>query len=250
MSKITVITPVYNCQNYLSQSIESVLSQSFKDFKYIIWDDGSEDNSINIAKEYETIDKRIAVVEAKHQGLSKSLKQCLETCKTPYFGIVDSDDLLHQDALLKTLQVIEKERDCGIVYTSYQNINESGSSIGLGSRCKIPYSKQQLLVSFMTFHFRLINRKIYLQSGGYDDTLSCAQDYDLCLKISEISNIIHLNRCLYSYRKHSQSYTAQNQLESVKTTQKIIQSAITRRLIKDFRLNVEVTARFSLQKIS
>ena len=101
--------------------------------------------------------------------------------------------------------------DVGMVYTNYQVIDEIGKVRGIGSRCQIPYSKEQLLVDLMTFHFRLMRRSTYEQVGGIDSSFQWADDYDLCLKISEVTQIHHLPRLLYLYRCHSDNMT--NSLE-------------------------------------
>lgn len=245
MPEITIITPVFNCEQYLEECIKSVLQQSFANFKYIIWDDGSSDNSLQIAQHYQAKDKRITLIEKPHQGLSKTLKQVLEIDESEYFGIVDADDLLHKKTLQLSFAEIRKHKRCGMIYTKYNLVNEKGSFIAPGTRCEIPYSKNKLLVSFHTFHFRLIRKFYYTLVGGYEESLESAEDYDLCLKLSEQSEIVHLPLYLYSYRLHPESHTAKQKLKNIEACQKVIEAAIKRRNINK-KLKVEISAKFSL----
>jgi glycosyltransferase involved in cell wall biosynthesis len=150
---ISLVITVYNRERYLSEAIESVLAQTRQDFDLLIWDDGSTDNSVEIAKEYAKRDRRIRVVAAEHQGRTPSLKEALAQTKGSYIGLVDSDDLLAPTALEETATVLEADPVVGLVYTDYMDIDRQGKVIGYGNRCRVPYSKERLLIDFMTFHF-------------------------------------------------------------------------------------------------
>jgi GT2 family glycosyltransferase len=78
-----------------------------------------------------------------------------------------------------------------LVYTNHQIIDTQGNSQGCGHRCQIPYPKDRLLVDFMTFHFRLMRRESFEQAGGINPCFEEAVDYDLCLRLSEITTIKH-----------------------------------------------------------
>ncbi len=82
-----------------------------------------------------------------------------------------------------------------LVYIDYEVIDAQGNNWGLGNRCKIPYSKDRLLVDFMLFYFRLMRHSAYDPVGGIDATFDCAQDYDLCLKLSEVTEAYSGSHC-------------------------------------------------------
>jgi glycosyltransferase involved in cell wall biosynthesis len=230
---ISLVITVYNRERYLSEAIESVLAQTRQDFDLLIWDDGSTDNSVEIAKEYAKRDRRIRVVAAEHQGRTPSLKEALAQTKGSYIGLVDSDDLLAPTALEETAAVLEADPVVGLVYTDYMDIDRQGKVIGYGNRCRVPYSKERLLIDFMTFHFRLMRRQVFEQVGGFDEACAYAEDYDLCLRLSEITQIRHINKPLYYYRSHQANITNQHQIRQAQDSCKAIGRALERRGIAD-----------------
>ncbi|MEL7071652.1 MAG: glycosyltransferase [Cyanobacteria bacterium J06581_3] len=242
---ISLVITSYNREHYLVEAIESVLSQTYQNFELLIWDDGSQDNSVEVAQFYADKDTRVRVEASPHIGLSHSLKSAIAATQHPYLGWVDSDDKLAPTALAETLAVLEADPQVGFVYTDYNVIDSDGSLHGLGSRCKSPYSARRLLVEFMTFHFRLIRRSVYNQVGGIDPTFETAEDYDLCLKLSEITNVAHIEQPLYFYRRHSGNVT-KDDIGMIRWTHKAINQALKRRGLDDY-CRVHVRGQFSLQ---
>lgn len=245
---ISLIITVYNCQRYLAQAVESVLAQSYSNFELLIWDDGSSDRSLGIARKYAATDSRVRVVAHKHLGLSWAAKKAIAATSGKYFGCVDSDDILHHDALQETVSVLERELEVGMVYTQYQIMDEVGN-IGLKSkRCLIPYSPQRLLIDFMTFHFRLIRRCVYESIGGIKPEFTTAPDYDLCLRLSEVTSIKQIAKPLYLYRQHSRSVSRLREFEQVKYSQQAIEAALERRgLATEVELKLKLRPKFKLQ---
>lgn len=97
MPKISIIVPVYNVEEYLTNCIESLLNQTFKDFELILVNDGSTDNSLEICKKYKNIDNRICIVDKKNGGLSSARNAGLDVAKGDYIGFIDSDDYVHPE---------------------------------------------------------------------------------------------------------------------------------------------------------
>ncbi|OKH33702.1 hypothetical protein NIES2119_22540 [[Phormidium ambiguum] IAM M-71] len=238
---ISLVIITYNREHYLNAAIESVLAQTKDDFELLIWDDGSTDNSVEIAQNYAKNDRRIKVIAAKHQGETLSRKAAISQTTGEYLGWVDSDDLLAPTALAETATILDLNPEIGLVYTDYIDIAEDGEIIGYGERCRIPYSPEGLLVDFMTFHFRLFRRSVYEQVGGIDESVKYAPDYDLCLKLAEVTEVKHINQPLYYYRNHSESITQQQQLAVIRYSQHIINQALLRRgLIDRFSLKLQL----------
>ncbi|MEM9100597.1 MAG: glycosyltransferase family 2 protein, partial [Pseudomonadota bacterium] len=126
MPRSSLIMTVFNREDLVGEAIESALAQSDPDFELIIWDDGSTDGTLQIARRYASSDDRIRVFSDKNQGRVGALISAIEQSQSPFFGILDSDDRLHEEALAKTLPVIESDPDIGIVYTDFQNISMTG----------------------------------------------------------------------------------------------------------------------------
>jgi len=245
---ISIVITSYNRAQYLPIAIESVLAQTYSNFDLLIWDDGSTDHSVEIAQQYSQKDQRIQVVAAKHKGLSFALKSAVAATSGTYLGWVDSDDVLAPTALAETAAVLNKQPNVGLVYTDYQVIDEMGNIKGIGTRCQTPYSKDRLLVDFMTFHFRLIRRSVYDQVGGINENFKRAEDYDLCLRISEVTEVQHIKRPLYYYRQHADNVT-KNQLEQIQWAYEATTEALKRRGLDDrYRIDLEIASKFILRR--
>jgi len=223
---LDLIITVYNRERYLAQAIDSVIAQTYPFWQLTIWDDGSTDDSIYIAKKYARLDSRITVIASEHQGRVKSMQDAVATTSGEYLGFLDSDDYLAPDALRSCVDIVEacasifddRHLDYGMVYSDHYRIDESGRMLSYGTKHFVPYSKERLLDDFMTFHFRLIRRSIYNLVGGVDLNFPQAQDYDLCLKISEVSEIYHLDKFLYYYRVHPNSISGQQKQQQAERT--------------------------------
>ncbi|NJL79992.1 MAG: glycosyltransferase [Richelia sp. SM2_1_7] len=245
---ISIVITVYNRSHYLGTAIESVLNQTHCDFELVIWDDASTDNSLDIAYQYASCDRRIRVIAAKQNtGFPTAIKAAVAATMGDYIGWVDSDDMLAPTAIEETSLILNNHPQVGLVYTDYELMDSEGNLHGLGPRCQIPYSKEGLLVDLMTFHFRLIRRSVYDAVGGVDDSFASGEDYDLCLKLSEVTEVYHIAKPLYYYRRHDSNVTNDN-LKNIYWAQKAINDALKRRgLSSDYELDTHLTAFFSIK---
>jgi glycosyltransferase involved in cell wall biosynthesis len=248
--KVSLLMTVYNREQFLAEAIDSALEQTYKDFELLIWDDGSTDSSVEIAKQYAQKDDRIFFFPSPHQGRNAALRAVHKKARGKYVGWLDSDDRLTPATLAATVSMLDTQIDLGMVYTDYQVIGQEGENQGLGSRCQIPFSKERLLVDFMTFHFRLFRQSCFEQVGGVNPAFEVAIDYDLCLRLSEVTEIYHLRVPLYQYRVHSQSLSVQQRKMQIDASLRAIELALVRRCLdKNYRLEVDGNDKFNLKKI-
>jgi glycosyltransferase involved in cell wall biosynthesis len=249
--KTSLIMTVYNRERYVETAIKSVLAQTQPDFELLIWDDGSSDRSLQIAYDYAHIDRRIRVFAAKHRGRVQSLRQAHDQAQGTYVAWMDSDDWLAPTALAETEAILDQRPEVGMVYTHHDIMDADGRLLGLGKRCKIPYSPQRLLVDFMVFHFRLFRRSLHEQVGSIDVSIPYAVDYDLCLKLSEVGEIYALPVSLYRYRQHDDSISWGKRLEQIDCSRRSIEQALQRRGLSDrYEIQVELVGRFQLRSKS
>jgi glycosyltransferase involved in cell wall biosynthesis len=225
----SLILTVYNRAAFLPATLNSILAQTDPDFELILWDDGSTDASLAIAEQYAQRDRRIRLFPAPHQGRAQALRSAHDQAQGIYVGWVDSDDLLHPHAIAATTAILNTQPGIGMVYTNYQVIDAQNHLQGIGHRCTIPYSKERLLIDFMTFHVRLFRQPLYSQIGGIDLNFPCAMDYDLSLKLSEITQVYHLPQPLYFYRDHAQSISQTRRREQIQCAQRAVENALHRR---------------------
>ena len=110
MPKISVLIPAYNVERFLSKCLESVLSQTFKDFEVILIDDGSSDATRKICDEYANKDSRIKVFHQKNQGISATRNMCLQYASGKYIQFVDSDDWIETEMFQKMYEEAENHQ--------------------------------------------------------------------------------------------------------------------------------------------
>jgi glycosyltransferase involved in cell wall biosynthesis len=252
---VSLILTTHDRAPLLQSSIQSILNQTYPHFELILWDDGSTDSTPTIAHYYAQQDPRIRLFTAPHQGRAQALKSAHAQATGTYLAWVDSDDLLHPQALEATLPILNTHPQIGMVYTNYHILDRHNQIQGLGHRCTIPYSPTRLLLDFMTFHFRIFRRSLYDQIGGIDTSFTCAMDYDLSLKLSEVTQVYHLPQPLYFYRDHPHSISQARRLEQIQCSQRAVENALQRRGLSDrFELvvqtNPDQTCQFRLRRKS
>ncbi|WP_266172049.1 glycosyltransferase family 2 protein [Dyella subtropica] len=227
MPKISIISSAYNAEKYIKEMIDSVLSQSLSDLEFIIANDGSTDRTADIIRSYS--DSRIRFIDhVENAGQVRRLHELTLLATGEYIGMVDADDMIFHHALEYTSYVLDNHPSYGLVYTDHYEMDGTSRVIKVGERSKIPYSRDNLLKDFMSFHFKLFRRELY---GRIEPNLSIevAQDYDFCLRLSEVTDFIHLPLPLYYYRKHAASISMSRYQKQAETSLDIIRDAIARR---------------------
>ena len=251
LDKVSLVVTVYNRARYLAETIESIQAQTYTNFELIVWDDGSSDDSLAIAKKYARYDTRIEVFSADNVGQAKATVEAIARSKGKYLGLVDSDDLLHSEALAQTVAVLESNSRIGMVYTDSSVIDAYGRNKGVNKRSSTPYSPQRLLIDFMTFHFRLIRRSVYDAVGGIDPNFVMAHDYNMCLRLSEVTQIEHLTQPLYFYRWHQDNLSSTRQLKQTQYSALAVNHALRRRgLDEKVSLEIKLNPHYQLQRRS
>jgi len=255
--KVSVVIPVYNRARYLETAIESVIWQTDKNWELIISDDGSTDGSLEIAQNFAEHDSRIRVLtnpsrpaDDANRGAANALIAGFNAARGEYIGQLDSDDLLEQQAIELTVAALDNNPDWGMVYSNYLDISENGEKLRPGWRCSIPYSFTGLLMAFMTFHFRMIRKTAYLQVNGFDVNTDRIEDYDLCLRLSEVIEIGKVEDFLYQYRRHPASLMYLKNLELILLARDAVERAMSRRGMRDtHRLRIEFNPKFIVELV-
>lgn len=124
MVKLSIIVPVYNVEKYLSQCIDSVINQNFKDLELLLINDGSTDNSDKICDNYAKIDSRIKVIHKTNSGLSDARNTGIKESSGEYLIFIDSDDFLCDNCLEVVAEQLQSSKDIEILIMSYNNYYE------------------------------------------------------------------------------------------------------------------------------
>lgn len=206
---------VYNeKEDYLRQSIESILAQSFPDFEFIIMNDDPEFPEVKkILDKYSTLDSRIKVYTNKtNLGLTQSLNKALALAQGKYIARLDSDDLAEKDRLKKQFAFMEAHPDHALSGSFAVLIDENGNQTGLKKSAteSETIKKQLLFYNFFTHSSFFFRTDIAKELGSYSTQIKKAQDYDFLLKLSGKYPLAILPEFLCLHRIHSQSISAQS----------------------------------------
>lgn len=206
MPKISVLLSAYNAQDYLKDAIESILSQTFRDFEFIIIDDGSTDSTLKIIQSFN--DKRIRIIShQKNIGLTKSLNEGLKIAKGRYIARMDADDISLPQRIEKQSAFLDKYPKVGIVSCWHQVINPQNIIIGEHKSPTTNNSLKKLLAKSNQFtHSSVMIQSDCLKIVGlYREEFTYAQDYDLWLRFAQHYDIAKIPDYLLQWRLNLKS---------------------------------------------
>lgn len=123
MGVVSVIIPVYNAENSIEKTIDSIICQSFTDWELILVNDGSTDNSLEILRKFAESDSRIKVFNQENKGPSEARNFGIQQVNTPYLSFVDADDTIRKDYLEKLLKPVIENNSIELVCSGYYEIN-------------------------------------------------------------------------------------------------------------------------------
>ena len=208
MPKITVYITNYNYSNYIKQSIESVLNQTFKDFELLIIDDGSSDDSRVKIDEF-SHHPNIKIIFQDRKGLNASNNVALKEADGEFILRLDADDFLKSNALEEMVQSLEKDSSLAMIFPDYFNVNEEGVVVNRVHRHD--FSKEVILLDQPAHGAcTMIRKKILEEVGGYDEEFDRQDGYDIWLKIIFKYKVRNLNKPLFFYRQHDKNLTKDN----------------------------------------
>jgi len=219
---VSVVMSVYNAEDYLRPAIDSILNQTFKDFEFIIIDDGSTDKSLSIIKTY--TDPRIILISRRNKGLTASLNEGIKKSKGRYIARQDADDVSIKDRLYKEVEYLDSHTDVGLVGSNYIHIDEKGEKTGARTNIFTHPSdlKACLVLCNQYGHGSIMMRRNVLDKTGlYDSKVGHAEDYDLWIRISRVSKVANIEEPLFYYRNLSSSVSHSRLEEQIALTFKI-----------------------------
>lgn len=129
MKKVTVVIPVYNGEKYIADSINSVLMQTFTDFEIVVVDDGSSDQSVNIAESFN--DGRIRIVKQQNRGLAGARNTGISAARGEYIALLDADDLWDKEKLKYHVEHLDNNPRVGVSYSQSHFMDDNKQPLGL-----------------------------------------------------------------------------------------------------------------------
>jgi len=194
---------VYNVAPFVNAAVDSILNQSFRDFEFIIINDGSTDGTVEqIAK---VTDPRVRIIHQSNAGLARALNLGIEVARGQYIARQDGDDLSESWRLERQVEFLERLPDVGLVGCNATIIDEAGNSIlTTNLPCENAILQAWLLDPDRPNPFihgsTMFRRTTILQAGPYRPEFQQAQDLDLWLRIAEVAHLANLAEAAYRWR--------------------------------------------------
>jgi glycosyltransferase involved in cell wall biosynthesis/ADP-heptose:LPS heptosyltransferase/predicted SAM-dependent methyltransferase/predicted O-methyltransferase YrrM len=204
--KISVITPCYNQARYLPQAVESIVNQTYRNWECIIVNDGSTDNTVEVANQLveKYSDRQIRFMDKPHSGVSDTRNMGVEFAAGEWILPLDSDDMFEPSFMQRAADIIEREQNVDIVFA---NMQEFGASNGQW----IPdeYSRAQVMATDTMPYASLYRKELWHKVGGYDKLLSILrqpEDWSFWISCSKHNvTVRRISEKLFLYRVHPQS---------------------------------------------
>jgi glycosyltransferase involved in cell wall biosynthesis len=229
---ISIIIPTYNRAALLTETIESVLGQSFPNLECIIVDDGSTDGTAEVVARY---GERIRYVYQRNSGRSIARNKGFELSRGVYVSFLDSDDLLEPDSIQQRVEYLNSNPGAGFVYCGFETIDDDGMNSPLPLNFKRhPPQCGRIFSSLLYFDYippatLLIRRECHEGAGGFETSMEPAEDYDWLLRLSRQFTAGYIPQKLARYRIHSGGTSAARlQMATVRVLAKHLDDPQTR----------------------
>lgn len=208
---VSVIMPAYNAEKYISEAMESVLSQTYPHLELIIINDASTDNTKNVVKK--SIDERVIFLSNdENKGIAESTNRAIAVAKGEYICFLDDDDVTSRNRIEIQVEYLEKHPEIDVLGGSYCDIDAQGirKSLNAVNKSNPKYIKAMLLFGIMPFSNGtimcrkkvFIDKKISIQNGMHG-----MQDLQFLVDASKVVNLSTVPYILYCHRKHDMNET-------------------------------------------
>jgi len=229
--QVSVVIATYNRANFLPETIDSVLQQTFQEYELIVVDDGSTDGTRTLLQSYPS---RVSYLYQQNRGPSAARNLGVRHARAPWIAFQDSDDLSKPDHLETLYAYANDHPDCGMVFAN-------GAYLGGPFRKReniIPEAKSRRLAnngvrlvdlfekSVVRLQASLISKEAYLAVGGHDESLRICMDLDLSFRLFMRYPVAYLDRVAFLYRRHEGNAGRNEELrltENIRVIQKLIE---------------------------
>lgn len=208
--KVSVITPAYNAEKYIEESVESILNQTFTDFELIVIDDCSTDKTWEIIQKYAGKDKRVvAVKNEKNLGIAGNRNKGLSLARGEYIVWQDADDISLPGRIEKQYMFLESHLDTGIVGGFLQFFSDDGTSSGVRKyhADDADLRKRIFRYSPVAQPASMIRKRCLNEVGEYDLKYPPAEDIDMSFRVGMRHKFANLQEVVLKYREHPNSAT-------------------------------------------
>jgi hypothetical protein len=204
--KVSVVMSVFNGERFLREAVASILGQSFRDFEFIIINDGSTDGTGAMLDSYARSDPRVRVYHQENKGLTESLNRACGLAQGQYIARMDGDDVSTPDRLGRQIGFLEHHDKVGLLGGAVEEIDDQGRRVSLW---RPPLENESIRAALHSFSLPISHPAVMMRKqafdamGGYRAPFLLAQDYDLWLRIVEDWEAANLSDVVVRKRTHS-----------------------------------------------
>jgi glycosyltransferase involved in cell wall biosynthesis len=217
---LSVVLPVFDGERYVAKTIDSVLSQSYRDYEFLILDDGSLDNTPQILNQYSHRDPRIRLLQHENRGVGYTLNRGLGESRGRFVALIGADDLALPGRLEKQVDFLSNHPDHVLVGGFLKIIDGDGRSVGLR---RYPLTDQNLRARMLIYNpfgapSIMFRRKDAIAAGGFTSRFWTCEDYDFILRLAKRGKVANLPEPLTAYRLHDSAIKATQTLRQLRDT--------------------------------
>ncbi len=232
--EVSVVIPVFNASRYLAEALESVLSQTLRDWELIAVDDGSTDDSLSILNRYAAADPRIRVIPMPHAGIVATRNTGIHSARGQFIAALDNDDAMLPERLERQLEFLRSHPNVVAVGAAGLLVDADGDPIcerSFPTSCEeieleLLSGRNPLMQSCMMFR-----RESIIRVGCYQDGRNFSEDFDLFLRLTEIGCIANLGDVLIRQRQHISRASASHYEDQNRVVMWALRDAYDRRKI-------------------
>ena len=204
--KVSIILTFYNQERYIKDALDSVISNSFKDWECIIIDDGSDDSSsevvMNIVKNYD----KVRYIKQKNQGVCKARNNAINSSLGEYILCLDADDKISNDYIRLCVEALDGDSKVALVTTNYEYFGDKKGLVELEK-----YSIEKLMWRNLFINCSMFRRSDYIRVGGFNENMyEGLEDWDFWLAILKNGGKVRYVKGVHFYYRQYSNYQSRN----------------------------------------
>ena len=221
--------PIYNVDQYISECLESILTQPLSDFELLILDDCSTDNSVQTVSKFALNDERVTLIRnSENIGIIASRNKLMKLAKGQYSAIMDGDDICHPQRFFKQIEYLDNNPEITILGSSYSTFGDTERVINVPSD---PSSIEgNLIFANVVCNPSVVYRTAIFQEQGceFNDEFKGAADFELWSRLSQTLKIANLPEHLLKYRVHASQESTANRERQTKAHLRVVRQNLSR----------------------
>ncbi|BAN03335.1 putative glycosaminoglycan synthase [Ilumatobacter coccineus YM16-304] len=233
---VSIYVPAYNAEDTIVTAVQSALDQTVRDLEVCVVNDGSTDRTLEVLHDHFSGVPQVRIGDQPNGGIGSASNHAVRMCRGAFIGQLDADDELRPDAVELMLAPMLRDTRIGVSYGSHVKIDGDGKTIGKGWVAP-KYCRFRLMHSMIVHHFRLFRARDWYRTDGFAEDIRNAVDYDMFLKMAEVTEMIHVDERVYRYRIHDQSTSRKHRATQYRNHAVVVARALERRgLANDWQL--------------